>query len=174
MSPFKLWIYKRLTGWLPETRCFGMKAWLLSWAGAKVGQNVRIGSSATIVGDGELEIGDDVWIGANVLIVSVGPAKVMLGSHIDVGPGVMILTGSHKIDPIGEHIGGVGFSADVVVGDGCWLGARSTILSGVSLAEKTLVGAGSVVIKDVVQECCLVTGVPAQTKKLLTKDDQKD
>lgn len=167
MKPFRLWIYRLLTWWLPETRCFGWKRMLLRWAGAKFGKNVRINSSAVFSGNGGLVVGDDVWIGAGDVISPVAPASITIGSHIDFGPGVMIITGSHEIDLEGEHIGGKGKAASVVIGDGCWLGARALILPGVTLADKTLVAAGAVVTKSVNVPCSLVAGVPARIKKKL-------
>ena len=140
---------------------------LLRWAGAKVGKNVRINSSAVFSGNGGLIVGDDVWIGAGDVISPIAPARIAIGSHIDFGPGVMIVTGSHEIDLEGEHIGGKGTAASVSIGNGCWLGARATILPGVALAEKTLVAAGAVVTKSVDVPCSLVAGVPAEIKKRL-------
>ena len=169
MKPFRLWIYKLLTWWLPETRCFGWKRFLLRWAGAKVGKNVCINSSAVFSGDGKLEIGDDVWIGAGCRISPVGKAEIKIGAHCDLGPEVMIITGGHEIDLDGEHIGGKGKSEFVVIGNGCWLGARCIILPGVMLADKTLVAAGAVVTGSVDVPCSLVAGVPAVIKKVLVK-----
>ena len=167
MKPFRLWIYRLLTWWLPETRCFGWKRFLVRWAGAKIGKNVRINSSVVFSGNGELVIGDDVWVGPGNMISPVAPARVVVGSHVDLGPGVMILTGSHEVDPAGAHIGGRGMVASVTVGDGCWVGARAIILPGVSLADKTLVAAGAVVTKSVKDSCLLLAGVPAEVKKKL-------
>ena len=165
MNTYRLWIYRTMTSWMPETRFFGLKVALLRWCGAKVGKNVRINSSAVFTGNGRLEIGDDVWIGAGDVISPIAPAGVFLGSHIDIGPQVMILTGSHEIDPHCEHIGGKGMTARVKIGDGCWLGVRSIILPGVELPRKTLVAAGAVVIRTITEECCLLAGVPAEVKK---------
>ena len=169
MKPFRLWIYRLLTWWLPETRCFGWKRRLLCWAGAKIGKDVKINSAAVFSGNGDLSIGDEVWIGAGSVIMPVAPARVAIGSHVDIGPGVMILTGSHEIDPDGLHIGGRGTAKSVTVGDGCWLGARVTILPGATLAEKTLVAAGAVVTKSVDEPCSLVAGVPAVVKGQLVQ-----
>lgn len=168
MKPFRLWIYRLLTWWLPETRCFGWKRFLLRWAGATIGKNVHINSSAVFGGNGELIVGDDVWIGARDVICPTAPARIFIGSHVDIGPEVMMLTGSHIIDLEGEHIGGRGISESVSVGNGCWLGARAMILPGVTLAEKTLVAAGAVVTKSVEERGELIAGIPAVLKKKLT------
>lgn len=161
MKTGRLWIYKLLTALLPETRFFDLKAALLRWCGATVGENVRISSSAGFFGGGELVIGDDVWIGMEDVIHSVCGASIKIGNCCDVGPGVMILTGSHKIDIKGAHIAGEGTCADVEVDDGCWLGARSLLLPGVKLPRKTLVAAGAVVTGSFDKGCLLLAGVPA-------------
>ena len=132
-----------------------------------MGKNVRVNSSAIFSGNGGLVIGDDVWVGARDVICSTAPARIVIGSHVDLAPEVMMLTGSHEIDPEGEHIGGRGIAASVTIGNGCWLGARATILPGVTLAEKTLVAACSVVTRSVDAPSSLVAGIPARVKKRL-------
>lgn len=139
---------------------------MLRWAGAKIGTNVRVYSSVTILGNGALEIGDDVHLGPRVMIYPVAPAGVKIGSHVDVASDVLVLTGSHQVDCIGEHAAGEGTTAAVEIGDGCWLGARSVILPGVSLSDKSVVAAGAVVTKSVGVANCLLAGVPASIKKV--------
>ena len=158
MKSRRLWIYQLICRLLPETRLFGLKVAMLRWCGAKVGDNVRISSSARFFGGGELIVGDDVWIGTDDIINSVCGASVKIGNCCDLGPGVMILTGSHKVDPSGAHIAGEGTVSDVGVGDGSWLGARSLLLPGVKLPRKTLVAAGAVVIGGFDTECQLLAG----------------
>lgn len=53
---------------LPETKFFGLKRKCWRLAGAEIGDNVRICSSAKILGAGELVIGSNTWIGADVFI----------------------------------------------------------------------------------------------------------
>ena len=110
-------------------------------------------------------IGDDVWIGSGDMIHSTLNASVKIGKHCDLAPEVMILTGSHEIDVEGEHIAGKGISANVEIGDGCWLGARSTVLPGVSIAKKNILAAGSVMTVSSEIEKSLWAGVPAKMKK---------
>lgn len=162
MSPLKLWIWKLATWWLPETRCFGFKASLLRWCGATVGENVRIVSGAEIVGNGYLAIGDDVFIGAGTRLVAAAPAGIEIGSHVDIAPRVMILTGSHEVDFSGEHIAGKGSNKSVKIGDGTWLCAGAVILPGVEIPPKTLVAAGAVVARSVAGSGKRVGGVPAR------------
>ena len=165
MKTNRLWLFYLVTHLLPETRFFGFKVRFLRWCGAQVGDNVRISSSARFLGGGNLYIGDDVWIGSGNIIHAVSGATIKIGSCCDFGPGVMILTGSHKLDAHGSHIAGIGFADNVEIGDGCWLGARSTILPGLKLKKKTLVAAGSVVTQDSLDEQSLIAGVPARFKR---------
>lgn len=165
MKTGRLSIYSLICRWLPETRFFGFKVRMLRWCGAKIGKNVRINSSAIFLGNGELTIGDDVWIGAGCRIMPTANAHIVIGCHCDLAPEVMILTGSHEIDAKGDHIGGKGTAANVEIEDGCWLGARSTVLPGVTIAKKNILAAGSVMTTSSEIEKSLWAGVPAKMKK---------
>lgn len=165
MFPFRLWIYSLVVRLLPETRAFGVKAVLLRWAGAKLGENVRINSSARFLGNGELVIGDDVWIGAEAMIYAVAPSRILIGSHVDIAPRVTIVTGTHEITPSQAHIGGRGTAKSVSIGDGCWVCASATILSGTSIGNKCVIAAGSVVCEGEYASQSLIAGVPARRIK---------
>ena len=171
MKPFRLWLYRLATFWLPETRCFGLKAVLLRWCGAKVGGRVKICTSAIFLGNGALEIGDDVWIGAGSRICPIGKAVIVIGNSVDVGPEVVILSGTHKIDSLGCRVAGEGIAKSVEIGAGCWLCARATILPGVKMPRKTIVAAGAVVVRDVTVEGCVVAGVPARIVNRIKKEE---
>jgi len=162
MKTSRVWLVRIIMAILPETRFFGFKSALFRWCGAKVGRNVRICSSAMIFGNGELSIGDDVWIGERCFIKTTGAAKISIGSCCDIAPQVTLMTGTHEIDPKGSHVAGRGCGRSITIGDGCWLCIGSTVLPGVELARRTLVAAGAVVTKDVPQEGVLVAGVPAR------------
>ncbi|MGN0856655.1 MAG: acyltransferase [Candidatus Spyradenecus sp.] len=166
MRPSRLWIYRLITALLPETRLFGLKVQLLRWCGAQIGTNVRINSSARFAGNGQLIIGDDVWIGPGNHLSAVGSATLSIGSHCDLAPQVTLLTGTHMIrGGIDGHMAGPGCARSVSIGDGCWLCARSLILPGVSLAEQTIVAAGAVVTTTCTEPCVLLTGTPAKIAK---------
>lgn len=147
---------------LPETKCFGVKAVLLRLAGAQIGNNVRICSSATILGSGELIIGNDTWIGHQVLLSAT--SKIEIGSCVDIAPQVYIGTGSHKLDRLGSHSAGEGFSEDIKIGNGAWLCTGSKILPGVHIGAKTVVAAGSVVTVSFAPNI-LIGGIPAKKIK---------
>lgn len=166
MKPWRLWLYGIITRFIPETRMWKVKRSLIRWCGAKVGANVRISSSAVFIGNGKIEIGDDVWIGARDFIMSSAPAKVTIGKCCDIGPQVTIITGTHVVNHDDyKRIAGEGRSLSVSIGTGSWIGARTVLLPGVKLAERNLVAAGSVVTTSNQSSNVLLAGVPASIKK---------
>lgn len=124
-----------------------------------MGNNVRICSSARILGNGSLIIGDNTWIGHETLIIC--SSSVTIGSNVDIAPRVFIGTGTHEIDLTTAGVAGEGISKDVVIGNGCWLGAGSIILPGIVIGEKTVVAAGAVVTKSF-NSHQVIGGVPAR------------
>ena len=144
---------------LPDTRFFGLKRTLLRICGAKIEDGVRICSSATFIGTGDLFIGKDTWIGHQVFISS--SSSVTIGESVDIAPRVYIGTGTHEIDPNGKHVAGRGVNKDIAIGNGAWLCANSVILPGVSIGNKSIVAAGAVVNKSCGHNE-LIAGVPAK------------
>lgn len=149
MNTTILYLYQLIAVFLPETRFFSLKCWLLKLAGAKIGKNVRICSSVRIIGNGNLSIGDNCWIGPQTLISSSFPAEVKLGNNIDIAPRVFIGTGSHEIDMSKINSAGKGISLNVVIDDGAWICVGALLLPGVCIGKKAIIASGSVVTKDI-------------------------
>lgn len=146
--------------WLPFTRGFEVKRWLLRRRGASVEEGVRIAGGTKIVGPGTLSIGSDTWIGPYGVFYTHTDAPIRIGARCDIGPGVHFVTGTHLIGPH-ERRAGSGKALPVSVGNGCWLGARVTVLAGVKIGSGAIVAAGAVVTSDV-ESNTLVGGVPAR------------
>lgn len=144
---------------LPATRCFGVKRALLRWAGADIGAGVRICSSVRIYLSGPLRIGADTWVGHHAVFLG-GDAPIEVGARVDIGPQVTLVGGNHAPGLHGRAAGD-GFSKPIRVGDGAWLGARSTILGGVEIGAGAVVGAAALVNADVAPGA-RVGGVPAR------------
>lgn len=95
-------------------------------------------------------------LGENVRIM--GEGTVTIGRHVMMGPDVMILTSDHQA---GEE-GYTGYTTkDVLIDDHAWIGARVIILKGVKIGKHAIVGAGSVVTRDV-NDHEVVGGSPAR------------
>jgi acetyltransferase-like isoleucine patch superfamily enzyme len=108
----------------------------------------------------ELIIGDESWIGQQVFMHAAGGIRI--GAHVGIGPGVKILTSQHR--EAGRETP-VLFSpietAPVVIDDDADLGIGVIVLPGVHIGTGAVIGAGSVVTKDV-PAYSVVAGVPAR------------
>ena len=87
-------------------------------------------------------------------------APIVIGDGVEFGPEVALLTASHEIGGPG-HRAGTPYVSPVRIGDGCWLGARVTVLPGVTIGRGCLVAAGAVVASDCAPDG-LYAGVPAR------------
>ncbi len=118
------------------------KVGLLRLFGAKIGKGVVIKPSVNIKYPWRLELGDFVWLGEGAWLDSLSTIKV--GSNVCISQGTYFCTGNHDwTDP---HFGLV--VRPIVVEDGVWVGARATILPGVTLRSHSVIAAGSVVAED--------------------------
>lgn len=160
-----LFLYKLITLFLPETRMFHLKRTILRQAGAIIGENVRICSSASIIGDGCLTIGDNSWIGPKCLIVSSYPSSISIASNVDIAPNTTISNGSHEIGESSQRAG-AGVTDDIIIETGVWIGMNTSILIGVCVGKGTVVGASSNVISDLPSDR-LCVGNPCKVIKLL-------
>lgn len=125
--------------------------------------------SARVIGVGK---GVDFDNGSNVIIKdfsSIGPYAILgggkgtvtIGKHVMMGSHCSIITQNHKY--LDEGFDGYE-GHDVLIDDYVWIGHRVTILPGVSIGKHAIVGAGSVVTKDV-PDYAVVVGNPAVVKK---------
>ena len=160
MSSYRLYVYSLLASLLPATRLFAFKRYLLRWAGAEIGENVRVASSARFLLSGRLVIGANTWIGHEVMIVG-GDADVYIGRDVDIAPRATLVTGGHRAFTSAGKAAGVGYSEAITVGDGSWIGAAATVLGGVRLGREVIVGAGALV-RGNVADGQVVAGVPAR------------
>lgn len=128
-----------------------------------VGNKVYVGNGG-IFSYKNIEIGDDVYIGANAIFQS-SYGKIRIGSHIMFGPGVNIHGGNHKINEVGKLLKHtsekqMGDDGVITIEDDCWIGANAIILTNVTIGRGSVVGAGAVVTKSL-PPYSVYTGVPS-------------
>lgn len=152
-------INKILKGTNPNL--FAIKRGLLNWCGIRIGTNSKIVGPLYITGT--LEVGESVWIGKNLTIH--GNGHVLINDNCDIAPDVMFVTGGHEIGNVIRRAG-TGFNKNIEIGKGSWIGTRSTILGGVTIGDACVVGACSMVNKDITNNI-VVGGIPAKTIKIL-------
>jgi maltose O-acetyltransferase len=123
-------------------------------AGLRIGHGSLFYSVPTLVGPGvvqrNLRIGD--FCGFNKGCYFDLEASIAIGDHVAVGHDVAFITTGCENGPPAQR-GGRPMPAPIVVGDGVWLGSRSTVLPGVTIGTGSVIGAGVTVDQN----------VPAQT-----------
>lgn len=138
-------------GWFPFS---SLKVRLLRFFGATVGSSVVIKPHVRIKFPWRLRIGNHSWIGQNVWIDNL--ADVDVGNDVCISQFAYLCTGSHDHRRLGFDL----VTKPIAIGDGAWIGARSTIFQGVIVGANSLVAGGSVVVKNV-QPTEIVAGNPA-------------
>lgn len=125
----------------------------------KAGKGINIEKGAYFGFGSEIEIGDYSGIGVNCQVC--GP--VIIGKDVMMGPDVIILTETHKIDDvqIPMRLQGEGLRKPVIIGDDIWIGTRAIILPGITIGRGVIIGAGAIVTKDV-PDYAIVAGNPAR------------
>lgn len=91
-------------------------------------------------------IGDNVFLNFNCTILDVVTVKI--GSRTLLGPGVQIYTATHPMDHK-ERAKGLEFGKQVTIGKDVWIGGNVTLCPGISIGNYSVIGAGSVVTKDI-------------------------
>lgn len=132
----------------------GKKVWIAKTFSCDNGRNIYIGNNFT--GNFNLTILDirEVYIGDNVMI----------------GPNTLITTVGHPLSPMGrrKHLG---IAKPVRIGNDVWLGGNVTVLPGVTIGNNVVVGAGAVVTSDIPDNSVAV-GVPARVIKNIPNDTE--
>ncbi len=128
----------------------------------EIADDVYVGHNAILKGYhlGRLRIGAGTWIGQQCFLHAAG--EITIEEDVGIGPGVKILTSTHREPGRDQPImaGALDF-APVVLEVGCDIGVGAIILPGVRVGRGAQVGAGAVVTRDVAP-FAIVAGVPAK------------
>ena len=145
--------------------CF-MRSLLWSFFLKKIGKDVAITQGVIIYGSSNIEIGNHIYIGPYTFIESGGEqGKIKIGNYVMIAPKCTIISVGHRFDDYKNSIKLQGSCVkSVTIEDDVWLGANTVVLPGVKIGRGAIVGAGSVVTKDVAPYA-IVGGVPAKLIK---------
>lgn len=113
-----------------------------------------------------IHVGDDFLINYNGVILDIVP--VTIGNNVMIGLNTLITTVGHPLSPAGRREK-LGISEPITIGNDVWIGGNVTILPGVTIGDNVVVAAGAVVTKDVPSNC-VVGGIPAKVIKDIPND----
>lgn len=148
---------------------------LMGAEGIRVGDDTLISPGAVLAASPEFDwtprdpavisIGSRVWAARGLSIVA--HRRVEIGDDVWFGPDVYVTDASHRLDGDGPIGTAMSPAEPVRIGDGAWLGTGVVVLPGVTVGERTAVGANSVVAEDLPPGCVAV-GSPARVVRELT------
>lgn len=104
-----------------------------------------------------IQCGENVFFNVNCVVLD--SMKVTIGSNVLFGPGVHIYTATHPLDKIDRQ--NFESAKPVSIGSDCWIGGQVVICPGVNIGAGSVIGAGSIVTKDI-PDNCLAVGNPAK------------
>jgi len=114
-----------------------------------------------------IEIGKNFYTNHNCVILDA--AKVQFGDNVFIGPNCIFSTSGHPIDSARRNQG-LEYAYPLTVGNDVWFGANVTVLPGVSIGDNVVIGAGSVVTKDI-PSGVIAVGNPCRILREITPED---
>ncbi len=134
------------------------RIWMLTEIFKHVGSGVNIRPPFYCDYGYNISVGNGVFINYNCIILDV--VDVVIGDMTQIGPGVQMLAADHPRDSK-QRSEGLEYGKPITIGRNVWIGGGALILPGVNIGDNALIGAGSVVTKDV-PEGATVVGNPAR------------
>ena len=115
-----------------------------------------------------IEIGENFYSNHNLVILD--PAKITFGDNVFIAPNCGFYTAGHPIDAeLRNQL--LEFAYPITVGNNVWFGGNVVVLPGVTIADNVVIGAGSVVTKDIPANVVAV-GNPCKVLREITEEDK--
>ena len=116
-----------------------------------------------------IEVGKNFFANYNCTILDV--AKVKFGDNCMLAPNVSIYTAGHPVHPMARNAM-YEYGKEVTVGNNVWIGGSTVILPGVHIGDNVVIGAGSVVTKDI-PDWSIAVGNPCRVIRKITDEDKR-
>jgi len=116
-----------------------------------------------------IKVGKNFFCNYNCTMLDVG--RITFGDNCLLAPNVAIYTAGHPIHPDSRN-SLYEYGIDVTVGDNVWIGGNVVIMPGVNIGSNCVIGAGSVVTKDI-PAWSIAAGNPARVIRKITEEDKK-
>lgn len=116
-----------------------------------------------------IEVGKNFFANYNCTIIDV--AKVKIGDNCQLAPNVAIYTAGHPVHPDTRNTL-YEYGKEVTIGDNVWIGGNTVICPGVHIGNNVVIGAGSVVTKDI-PDWVVACGNPCKVVRPITEEDRR-
>ena len=108
-----------------------------------------------------IEVGDNFYANFNLVILDAN--KVVIGDNVFIAPNVGLHTSGHPLDALRRNAG-LEYAKPITIGHNVWIGAGVNVMPGVRIGDNSVIGAGSVVTRDVPADV-VAAGVPCRVLK---------
>ena len=116
-----------------------------------------------------IQVGKNFFANYNCMIIDV--ARVRIGDNCQMAPNVAIYTAGHPIHPVSRN-SMYEYGKEVTIGDNVWIGGNAVICPGVHIGNNVVIGAGSVVTKDI-PDWYVAAGNPCRLIRKITDEDKR-
>ena len=140
---------------------------LLAEIFGSVGERIVLNSPFSAGFGSNVHIGDDFF--GNVNIAFVDDVEIHIGNGVMIAPNVTLTTTGHPVHP-DRRVDYARFSEPIVIEDKVWIGSNVVVLPGVRIGYGSVIGAGSVVSKDI-PPMVVALGIPCKPVREITDED---
>lgn len=116
-----------------------------------------------------IEVGKNFFANYNCTLIDV--ARIKIGDNCMMAPNVSVYTAGHPVHPVSRN-STYEYGKEVTIGDNVWLGGNTVVCPGVHIGSNVVIGAGSVVTKDI-PDWCVAAGNPCKVIRKITDADAK-
>ena len=114
-------------------------------------------------------VGAHFYAGYDCAFLDCG--KITIGDHVMLGPKVALYAVNHPMDPTVRDTG-LEYGVPITIGSHVWIGGSTTVCPGVTIGDNVVIGAGSVVVHDI-PDNCLAVGNPARVVRYFGEADRR-
>lgn len=156
----------QVTNILPDNTPFlAFRGWLAGFFLGSCKGNFELGRNVDFYNPSAIHLGENVYIAYGCVLLAIG--EIALGDEVMLAPYVVLSAANHWREMGSYRFGGAEI-LPIVIGAGSWIGAHTTIMPGVEIGSGSLVASNAAVTRGVYPPNALITGVPAQVKKILS------
>lgn len=120
-------------------------------------------------GGKNVTLGNQVYTNYNLMLID--DTYITIGNHVMIGPNVVICSGTHPVSPR-LRMDQVQYNLPVKIEDNVWIGASCVIMPGVTIGADSIIGAGSVVTKNIPANV-IAYGNPCKVAREITQKDEE-
>lgn len=153
-----------LTSWLPNSVTFyRLRGALARPFFGSCGKNFRINRNIEFLNASSIRIGKNVYIAVGCVFLAID--DIDIGDEVMFGPNVVVTSGKHtKLQ--GSYRFGPEEKAPIKIGYGSWIGANTTIVAGATIGNGCVIGCNAAVTQGVIPDNAFAAGVPAIIKSI--------